>query len=159
MTARVFIAVGSNLGERLNLLKRAAKLAGQTGALKIFRVSPVYETEPAGGPPQGKYLNAVWEAETDLNPEGLLQKLLEVEAGLGRKRGERNAPRTIDLDILFYGDQVVHQPGLVIPHPRLHERDFVLKPLADLAADLMHPKLKKTVKELLEEIRAGNPKP
>ncbi len=155
-----FIAVGSNLGNRQGHLDEARHLAAQSPGFKILRVSPVYETDPVGGPPQGKYLNAVWEIETDRDPTALLQALNDIERRLGRNREKekKNFPRTMDLDILFYGDKVVRLPGLVIPHPRLHERAFVLDPLADLAPDWVHPELKKTIRQLQEEIHAGHSK-
>ena len=155
---RAFIAVGSNLGDRHKNLVQAKVLLEKILAIKILRSSPIYETEPVGGPPQGKYLNAVWEIETTLVPQALLEKLLAVEAELGRVRREANAPRTLDLDILFYGDQIIDWPGLTIPHPRLHDRTFVLEPLADIAPDVVHPKLMKTVRVLLEELLERNSK-
>ena len=149
MMPQVFIALGSNLSDRLKSLERAQDLIRKISKIFGFRVSPVYETDPVGGPKQRKYLNAVVEFETDLSPQELLTKLLEIETQLGRKRSVKNAPRTIDLDLLFYGDQIIHEPGLTVPHPRLHERWFVLKPLSDLAPEWVHPTMKKTVKELL----------
>ena len=148
---RAFLGVGSNLGGREKNLSRAKILLEKRKGVKVAKVSPVYETEPVGGPPQGKYLNAVWEIETDLGAEELLKVLLQIESELGRKRRLRNEPRPIDLDILFYGSEVIRRPGLVIPHPRLHEREFVLRPLADLAPAFVHPELRKTVRRLLEE--------
>jgi 2-amino-4-hydroxy-6-hydroxymethyldihydropteridine diphosphokinase len=114
-------------------------------------VSPYYETAPVGGPADsGAYLNAVAEADTTLSPDQLLQTLLDIERQSGRVRGEPNAPRTLDLDLIFYGDLVRHGPDPVVPHPRMHERRFVLQPLADLAPDLVHPTIKKTIRELLD---------
>ena len=149
---RAFIAVGSNLGDRQRYLDEAKKSLGKTLGVKILRTSSIHETHPVGGPVQGKYLNAVWEIQTDLNPRALLERLLEIEKELGRERTQKNAPRTIDLDILFYDHRVVEEPGLTIPHPRLHERAFVLKPLGEIAPQFRHPRLKKTVHELLENI-------
>ena len=151
---RALIAVGSNLGYRSKNLEAAKSLIEKNRRSKILKNSPTYETEPVGGPPQGKYLNAVWELKTTLKPRQLLEELLKVEALLGRERKEKNAPRTLDLDLLFYENQVIHEPGLNVPHPRLAERVFVLKPLADIAPEWIHPELGKTVKFLWEEICA-----
>lgn len=148
MMTPAYIAVGSNLGNREDHMNQARQIISSLDQVKLIQSSKVYETEPVGGPKQGKYLNAVWKIETSLGARELLQKLLQIEKKLGRVRTERNAPRTIDLDILFYENQVIEGPGLHIPHPRLHEREFVLKPLMDLCPDFVHPKLKKTVEEL-----------
>lgn len=145
-----FIAVGSNLGDREKNIADAQKKLSTASGIQFLEASSLYETDPVGGPPQGKYLNAVWKIETDLKPQALLKLLLQIEADLGRVRTEKNAPRPIDLDILFYGDTIVAEPGLRIPHPRLHEREFVLQPLMDLAPDVVHPELKKTIRELYE---------
>jgi 2-amino-4-hydroxy-6-hydroxymethyldihydropteridine diphosphokinase len=155
---RAFIAVGSNLGDRLKNIQQAEQALKSMPGTKILRLSPVYETEPAGGPPQGKYLNMVWEIETILSPVQLLDVLLEIEKNLGRVRTVRNAPRTIDLDILLYDDKIIEREGLKVPHPRLHERTFVLKPLADLVPDWTHPQFGKTVRTLLEELLESHKK-
>ena len=150
----IFIAVGSNEGNRPELIKRAAELLKNNPAIQIVRSSCHYETDPVGGPPQGKFLNAVWKIETSLTARELLNAMLKVEQALGRERTVKNGPRTIDLDILFYGDQIIDEDGLNVPHPRLRERWFVLKPLWDLAADFIDPVTKKSVCELLDECRA-----
>ena len=147
---KVYLGVGSNLGDRKANLAKARSLLQKFPATRFLRGSSIFETDPVGGPPQGKFLNAVWEVETALLPGELRKELQTIEARLGRKRGERNAPREIDLDILFYGDRIVEERELQIPHPRLHERAFVLLPLSELAPELEHRILKKTVKELLE---------
>lgn len=152
--ARAFIAAGSNLGNRFRYLSQAKTELEKNKQIKILKLSPVYETESVGGPPQRKYLNAVWEIETSLTPRAVLEALLKVEALSGRERREKNAARTLDLDLLFYENQIIHEPELDVPHPRLHERAFVLKPLADIAPDWIHPELKKTVKALLEKVGA-----
>ena len=146
----VYLAVGSNLGERLNYLNQAGEMLSKLKGVRFLRSSEIYETEPVGGSgvPQGKYLNAVWEIETSLAPQELLKELLEIEKKLDRVRAELHAPRTIDLDILFYQDRIIEEPGLCVPHPRLHEREFVLKPLMDLCPDFTHPKLKKKIRDL-----------
>ena len=131
------------------MMETAQQKVSQIKGVCFLRASKIYETEPVGGPPQGKYLNAVWEIETDLAAEVLLKELLKIENEMGRVRTVKNSPRPIDLDILFYGHEIIKKPGLEIPHPRLHERWFVLKPLADLAPDFVHPVMRKTIKELL----------
>ena len=113
--------------------------------------SSVLETDPVGGPLQGKFLNAVWEVKTNLLPKSLKDKLLQIELQLGRRRTVPNAPREIDLDILFYGNRIIEEESLTIPHPRLHERSFVLVPLEELTKDFVHPKLNKSIRELLHE--------
>jgi 2-amino-4-hydroxy-6-hydroxymethyldihydropteridine diphosphokinase len=148
MHAPVFLGLGSNLGDR------EAALEGALGRLeargfRVTRRSSLWLTEPVGGPPQGPFLNAVAEGETALRPEALLEACLAIEGEMGRVRAERNGPRTIDVDILFYGDEECASPGLVIPHPRLHERRFVLAPLAEMAPGFVHPTLGLTVRELL----------
>ena len=145
---RVYLGVGSNLGDRASHLERAKELVKKIPRVHFLRSSSVRETEPVGGAAQGKFLNAVWEVETDLLARELKDRLFEIEAELGRRRDEPNAPRQIDLDILFYGDEVIEEKHLQIPHPRLHEREFVLEPLEELVPDFVHPILRKTVKEL-----------
>jgi 2-amino-4-hydroxy-6-hydroxymethyldihydropteridine diphosphokinase len=150
--ATSYIAVGSNLGDRKENLKTAKDYLEKIEGIQFLKSSSVYETEPVGGPPQGKYLNAVWKVETSLEPKQLLEKLLGIEAQMGRIRKEKNGPRPIDLDILFYEDRILHESDLEIPHPQLQTREFVLKPLMDLAPDFVHPELKKTVREMYETL-------
>jgi 2-amino-4-hydroxy-6-hydroxymethyldihydropteridine diphosphokinase len=129
-----YIGLGSNLGDRESLLRRAAELIG------AIRLSEIRETEPWGYDKQPRFMNAVAEIETELTPRRLLDHLLDVEARLGRERvGPKWGPRTIDLDLLLYGDETVDEPALVVPHPRLLEREFVLEPLADLVPWLIIP--------------------
>lgn len=152
MPEKVYLGVGSNLGDRANLLLKAKSLLSKFPKSRFIRSSSVIETEPVGGPPQGKYLNAVWEIETSLSPREFKEKLREIEDQLGRKRAAlANAPREIDLDVLFFGNQIINEEQLKIPHPRLQERLFVLEPLAEIAPDLKHPILNQPVKELLQE--------
>jgi 2-amino-4-hydroxy-6-hydroxymethyldihydropteridine diphosphokinase len=130
--ARAFLGLGANLGDRLANLQRAADLLGRKGGIAIVASSRVYATEPVGGPPQPGYLNAVIEARTTRSPRSLLDACLEVERAMGRERAERWGPRVIDVDVLTYGRERVDEPGLQIPHPRMHERGFVLFPLLEL---------------------------
>jgi 2-amino-4-hydroxy-6-hydroxymethyldihydropteridine diphosphokinase len=131
---RAYVGLGSNLGDRERSIRRAAELIG------ALRLSTIRETEPWGIEDQPLFLNAVAEMETDLPPRRLLDHLLEVERTLGRTRdGARFGPRTIDLDLLLYGSETVAEPGLTVPHPRLHERRFVLEPLAELEPGLVVP--------------------
>lgn len=132
--ARAYVGIGSNLGDREGTILAAAERLGP------HRLSRIRETEPWGYPDQPWFLNAAAELETELAPRELLERLLEIERGLGRTRnGPRYGPRTIDLDLLLYGDLVVAEPGLTVPHPRLAERLFVLEPLFDLNAGLYVP--------------------
>ena len=158
MVVTAYIGVGSNLGDRRHLIECAQAALMTRPAIKFLRRAPIYETRPVGGPPQGLYLNTVWEIETGLSAGELLEVLLAVEKRLGRERREKNGPRTIDLDLLFYGDEVIKEGGLVVPHPRLHERWFVLKPLWDLRADFVHPVFEKSVCELLDQVGESSEK-
>jgi 2-amino-4-hydroxy-6-hydroxymethyldihydropteridine diphosphokinase len=130
-----YLGLGSNLGDRLAHLQRAVDLLGTEDGVRVLRSSRVYETDPVGGPPQPDYLNAVIQIETDLSPRELLRTCMGVEIELGRIRDERWGPRTIDVDVLTYGGEKIDEPDLVVPHPRMHERGFVLVPLAELDAD------------------------
>ena len=127
-----FIGVGSNLGERLNNIDRAVKHLQSYDGIYIEKVSSIIETEPESGPSQPHYLNGVIKIKTSLTPRQLLHTLQVVEAALGRKRTVKNGPRTIDLDILLYGDKIVKEKDLTIPHPRMFKRDFVMKPLLEV---------------------------
>ncbi|MBI4387999.1 MAG: 2-amino-4-hydroxy-6-hydroxymethyldihydropteridine diphosphokinase [Candidatus Omnitrophica bacterium] len=149
---KVYLGVGSNIGLREEHLKKAKILISYHPKIKFLRAAPVYKTEPVGGPTQGKFLNTVWEIETELSPRDLLQMLLSTERSLGRaETREKNTPRTIDLDILFYDDLTLQEADLTIPHPKISERWFVLKPLWDLASELIHPILGKSVCQMLDE--------
>ena len=142
----VYLALGSNLGDRLANLKQA--IAALTPQMDVKAKSPVYETPPWGYENQPKFLNQVIQATTYLEPEPLLKHLKRLEVALGRKASVPNGPRSIDMDILFYDDLILNKPSLVIPHPRLHERPFVLLPLMDLAPDIVHPVRKQSVRDM-----------
>ena len=152
---KAYIGLGSNLEDRAAILISAAKLINRLAGVEVRRLSQFIETEPVGGPAdQPKYLNAALEIETTLSPRELLSALQELERQLGRRREteQRCGPRTCDLDILLMGQVVLETEELTIPHPRLHERAFVLRPLAQIAAEAIHPVLKKTVAQLLAEL-------
>lgn len=127
-----YIGIGSNLGDRRQNINRAISYLKDSDNIKVTKVSSIYETEPVGGPPQEKFLNGVIEIDTDLPPLDLLDRLEEIETKLGRVRSEKNDPRTIDLDILLYGDIQINNERLTVPHPRMREREFVLRGLREI---------------------------
>ena len=159
---KVYIGLGSNVGDREKFLREAIRSLKELEGFKVRRVSRFFETEPVGITEQGLFLNGVLEGETILSPHDLLLDLKIIEKKAGRMQTEKWGPREIDLDLLFYGDLVLEEEALTIPHPRLQERDFVLVPLSELNETLIHPKLKKSVKTLLTESKgfhASHPKP
>jgi 2-amino-4-hydroxy-6-hydroxymethyldihydropteridine diphosphokinase len=147
----VYIGIGSNLGNREGNCLKALELL-PAGIAIVRKRSSLYETEPWGVPDQPAFINMAAEVETALAALELLGSLKSIEQEMGRKESGRWGPRVIDLDILFYDDLVIDSPELTIPHPLMHEREFVLRPLAEIAPDKIHPVLKKTVKELLSEL-------
>jgi len=146
----VYLALGTNLGDRLANLKQA--IAALTPQMEVRAKSGVYETPPWGFEDQPKFLNQVIKVNTYLDPEPLLKHLKRLEVALGRQESFPNGPRLIDMDILFYNDLVVNKPSIVVPHPRLHERGFVLLPLMDIAPGLVHPVTQKSVREMVEQL-------
>jgi 2-amino-4-hydroxy-6-hydroxymethyldihydropteridine diphosphokinase len=149
----VFIALGANLGDRATNLRAALGLISITPGVRVRQVSSFMENSAVGGPPDSPpFLNAVAAIETNIEPHELLARLLEIERQMGRVRSQKNDPRPIDLDIIFYGERVIDTPDLVVPHPLMHERRFVLQPLAEIAPAIVHPKLGKQVDELLHRL-------
>ncbi|HDN86572.1 MAG: 2-amino-4-hydroxy-6-hydroxymethyldihydropteridine diphosphokinase [Candidatus Omnitrophota bacterium] len=144
----VFVGIGSNLGNRRENIKKAIGYLEEDSRIVIEKISSVIETEPLGGPPQGKYLNGVIKIKTDYSPKELLGVLQRIEKRMGRKREVRFGPRVIDLDILLYGEEIIDDPELKIPHPRMFEREFVLGPLFEL-----EPGIEKVLKKITEKLR------
>lgn len=158
--ATAYIALGSNLGDRWGTLSAAVRRLWAEPGLRVTATSEFYETAPVGCPPgSGEFLNSIVAVETDRPPEDLLQLLLRIERQFGRVRSEPNSPRTLDLDLILYGDVVLNTPDLTLPHPRMHERAFVLAPLAELTADTVHPVLGKSVGELAAAVATPDVRP
>ncbi len=150
--ATVYIGIGSNIGDRERNFEEALRKLVSIGGLEISARSRRYSTKPDGGPPQEDYLNGVLRIETEISPESFLSELKKIENDMGRMPSGRNHPRVIDLDILLYNDRIVRTKALTVPHPKMHERSFVLEGLAELAPDLMHPVIGKTVGEMYKEL-------
>jgi 2-amino-4-hydroxy-6-hydroxymethyldihydropteridine diphosphokinase len=155
-TSIIYLALGTNLGDRTGNLRAA--LAALPPAVTMLEKSPVYETRPWGVTDQPAFLNMAIKGETRLEPQELLKHLKNLEIQLGRLPSIRYGPRKIDIDILFFANLILKTPELTIPHPDLHERPFVLVPLADLAPELLHPVLGKTVRQLLAEVETAGVK-
>jgi 2-amino-4-hydroxy-6-hydroxymethyldihydropteridine diphosphokinase len=149
----VYLSLGSNVGDRPANLGVAIDRLAEVGPMQA--VSALYETEPVGVRDQPWFLNCVVAVETEMTPRELLNLALAIERAMGRQRTREKGPRTIDIDVLLYGNRMVDEPGLKIPHPAMHERRFVLEPLAEIAPGVMHPTLKKTAHELLAQLPTG----
>ena len=148
--ATAYLSLGSNSGDRLQFLKGAIRKIEESHKISIKKASSVYETQPVGYINQGWFLNLVLEVQTSFDPLPLLEHLLAIEDQMGRKREAKWGPRNIDVDLLLYDNQLVHSDRLIIPHPQMHKRRFVLIPLAEIAPQLLHPLLKKSAPQLLE---------
>ncbi len=148
---KAYLGIGSNIGDRNGFIAKALQAINEENI--ILEKSSIYETEPVGYKDQGKFLNAVILVETRKTPQQLLAHISKIESSLDRERIIKNGPRTIDIDILFFESKIIQEDALTIPHPRAHEREFVLQPMCDINKDLIHPVYQKTMATLLEGLQ------
>jgi 2-amino-4-hydroxy-6-hydroxymethyldihydropteridine diphosphokinase len=153
MHKRVYLSLGSNVGDRAGNLEAAIERLGKLG--KVMAVSSFYETEPVEFAAQPWFLNCVVELDTERMPKQLLAAILDIEKEMGRRRIKKKGPRTLDIDMLLFGNSIVKMKGLTIPHPAMHERRFVLEPLAEIAPEARHPVLKRSIRELRDALPPG----
>lgn len=153
MAELAYLSLGSNIGTRKEHLRAAIRRLESAG--RVVRISSFYETKPVEFTDQAWFLNCALALETELKPQQLMGAILRIEREMGRQRTRSKGPRTIDIDILLYGDVVVDSPEVTIPHPAMHERRFVLEPMAEIAPDVRHPVLRKTVRELVDQLPPG----
>lgn len=146
----VYMAIGANVGDKQTNIKKAVSLLSEK--IQNIVLAPLYETQPWGYEEQENFINTALKGETNLSPEALLDFVKEIEKKVGRVKRFTNGPREIDIDVLLYDDLVYHSSDLIIPHARLHERDFVLEPLADIASEVVHPEMHKTIGQMLQEL-------
>ena len=154
--SRVYLGLGSNLGDRNRNLAEACRYLDESEGIRVIQVSPYHESKPVGGPVQDRFLNAAVEIETTLEPTELLERCLDIEREMGRRREVHWGPRVIDIDILTYQDRVIDSQNLTVPHPMMHLRRFVLEPLVEIAPDLVHATTGMTALTLLKNLAEGN---
>jgi 2-amino-4-hydroxy-6-hydroxymethyldihydropteridine diphosphokinase len=150
---KVYVGLGSNLGNRKKYLVSAIARIDSCREICVVNKSSFYETKPVGGPSQPDYVNCVIELDTETEPQSLLEEFKGIELELGRKPGTRWGPRVIDIDILLYGNKVINDSNLKVPHESMHKRIFVLEPLCEISPDFKHPVLRKTIFELLKDLK------
>ena len=151
--AKVYLGIGSNIGDKEANCRRVIEQLSRAEDVEVIRASSFYLTEPIGGPPQNDYLNGILEIRTGLSPGNCLEVFKRIEGDMGRKPSGKDHPRAIDVDILLYDDKVQYTKDLEIPHPRMHEREFVLRGMMELAPDLIHPVFNRTIGELWKSLK------